>query len=660
MCGIVGYSLRPGPDFAAPFARSARPDLAPVLHAIQHRGPDGSGIFEDIGAGIGLGHVRLSIVDLNETGAQPMQNPDREDGIVLSYNGEIYNYPDLRAELEAEGHQFRGTSDTEVLLRLLEVVGLDSISSLNGMFAFAAYDRSTGDITVVRDAYGVKPLYYTESDKGVFFSSEVRGLTAMGVTPDIPSEEVVGRYMTFLWNPGSQTPSPNIRKLVPGEAITIKAGRIARQWEWFRSPTLKPNPSSDQQSKVVTDTAKHLRDAVHRQMIADVPVGAFLSGGLDSSAVVAFARELTPNIKCFTIDPVGGPEDGTPDDLPYARQVASHLDVPLEMVKVDPSAMARDLEMMVSQLEEPLADPACLNVLYIGRLAREQGIKVLLSGSGGDDLFTGYRRHRAIGFDRNMRHFPQPVRNGLASCAKLFNQRIPLQRRISKFLSGMALNGDQRLINYFAWTQRADILALLSKPAREAVDQVTFIEPMVEYLQKMADEAGDIDRALALEQRFFLAEHNLIYTDKMSMAASVEVRVPFLDHDLVSFASTIPHQLKQRGKEGKWILKKAMEPYLPHDVIYRPKAGFGAPLRHWLRGELREMMHDLLSSESLIRRGIFNPQAVSKLITDDVVGRKDGSYTILSMMCLELWCRNSLGQAKLGIEPAFSDFTKTL
>lgn len=659
MCGIVGYCLRPGSDDAEPFPRSATPDLAPALKAIQHRGPDGSGVFEDIDGGIGLGHVRLSIIDLNETGAQPMQNPDREDGIVLSYNGEIYNYLDLRATLESRGHQFCGTSDTEVLLRLLEVEGLGCISALNGMFAFAAYDRSSGEIAVVRDAFGVKPLYYTESDKGVFFSSEVRGLTAMGVTPDTPSEEVVGRYMTFLWNPGTQTPSSNIRTLAPGEAIMIKAGKITRQWAWFQSPTLQPKPSNQQRQEIIADTTKHLRDAVHRQMIADVPVGAFLSGGLDSSAVVAFARELTPNIKCFTIDPVGGPEDGTPNDLPYARRVASHLNVPLEPVRVDPSAMARDLEMMVAQLEEPLADPACLNVLYISRLAREQGIKVLLSGSGGDDLFTGYRRHRAIGFDRNIGLIPQTLRNSLGSCARLLNQKIPLQRRIAKFLSGIALNGDQRLINYFAWTQRADILALLSEPAREAVDQVTFIEPMVEYLAKMADDTDEIDRILALEQRFFLAEHNLVYTDKMSMAASIEVRVPFLDHDLVSFASTVPHGLKQRGREGKWILKKAMEPYLPHDVIYRPKAGFGAPLRHWLRGELREMMHDLLSSENLLRRGIFNPQTVQTLIADDLAGRKDGSYTILSMMCLELWCRNSLDQAEPAIHQPFSELTQT-
>lgn len=644
MCGIAGYSLRPGKSDQTVFPPHTKPDLAEALTAIRHRGPDGSGIFEDADNRIGLGHVRLSIIDLHETGAQPMQNPDNENGMVLSYNGEIYNYLDLRAELEEQGYKFRGTSDTEVLLQLLEVQGLDAVHALNGMFAFAAYDRTAGEVTIVRDAYGVKPLYYTENENGCFFSSEVRGLTAMGVTPEAPAADVVGRYLTFLWNPGTQTPSPNIRTLAPGEAITMKAGRIDRQWQWFRSPTLQPQPVSQDVQKTIVDTATHLRDAVHRQMIADVPVGAFLSGGLDSSAVVAFAREHAPDIKCFTIDPTGGPEEGTPDDLPYARRVADHLGVPLEVVEVDPNAMAQDLEMMVAQLEEPLADPACLNVLYICQLARQQGIKVLLSGSGGDDLFTGYRRHRAVAFDRHFKHLPTAVRRGFSSCSSLLNQKNPLQRRVAKFLSGFALNGDERLINYFAWTARSDILALLSDSARAAVSDVNFTGPMVDYLQEMDEKIDDIDKILALEQRFFLAEHNLIYTDKMSMAASLEVRVPFLDLELVSYAATIPHHLKQRGKEGKWILKKAMEPYLPHDVIYRPKAGFGAPLRHWLRGELREMMQDLLSSESLNRRGIFNPDAVQALIADDVAGRKDASYTILSMMCLELWCRNNLGR----------------
>ena len=363
-----------------------------------------------------------------------MKDADNENGIVLSYNGEIYNYPELKAELELEGYKFKGTSDTEVLLRLLDVKGFDVLPLLNGMFAFAAFDRSSGELTIVRDAYGVKPLYYTANEQGCFFSSEVRGLTAMGVKPGGPSAEVVGRYLSFLWNPGTAIPSPNIRTLAPGEAITIRAGEIEKHWQWFQSPTLRPMPAHQNQEKFVTDTARYLRDAVHRQMIADVPVGAFLSGGLDSSAVVAFARERAPDIKCFTIDPLGGPEEGTPDDLPYARRVASHLGVPLEMVQVDPTSMARDLEMMVTQLEEPLADPACLNVLYISRLAREQGIKVLLSGSGGDDLFTGYRRHRALAIDQKLRYVPQSVRRGLSACSGILNQQSSIQRRMAKFL----------------------------------------------------------------------------------------------------------------------------------------------------------------------------------------------------------------------------------
>ncbi|MEM6667129.1 MAG: asparagine synthase C-terminal domain-containing protein, partial [Pseudomonadota bacterium] len=393
-----------------------------------------------------------------------------------------------------------------------------------------------------------------------------------------------------------------------------------------------------------------IRRAVHRQMVADVPVGAFLSGGLDSSAVVAVAREKAPDIQCFTIDAAGGPENGTPDDLPYAKRVAEHLNVPLDVVRVDPDEMVRDLEMMVAQLEEPLADPACLNVLYISRLAREAGIKVLLSGSGGDDLFTGYRRHRAVRYDGYLSAIPKGLRSQLGRLAPVLNQSGSFQRRLAKFLTGIGLSGDDRLISYFLWTGRTDVLRLFSAEARASLSDGGFTRQMERYLQGMPPESSDMDRILALEQRFFLAEHNLIYTDKMSMAVGMEVRVPFLDLELVDFATTVPHGIKQKGSVGKWVFKKAMEPYLPNDVIYRPKAGFGSPLRRWLRGPLQVLMQDLLSMETLSRRGLFDPIEVQKLIEDDRTGRRDASYTILSLMCMELWCRNLLDAARPGLQ----------
>ena len=630
MCGIAGYYFREGQS-------DLSPDLGRVVEALQHRGPDAHGLFEDETKCVGIAHTRLAIIDLQETGAQPMFSPDSSS--VLSFNGEIYNFRELRTKLELEGHEFLGTSDTEVLLRLLTTEGLGALPKLNGIFAFALYDRLTGELTLARDAYGVKPLYYCETNSGVAFGSELRALLAMGISAQVPEPEILGRYLSYLWNPGHETPSGNFFSLRPGEVMVIKAGTVIRKYSWFKPPILAPQIATGREARLVAQTARILRRAVHRQMVSDVPVGAFLSGGLDSSAVVAFAREMSPELTCFTIDAAGGPERGSQDDLPYARNVAKHLNVPLEVVQVDPSQMADDFKSMIWKLEEPLADPASLNVLYISRLAREQGIKVLMSGAGGDDLFTGYRRHHAVAIDRYMQCFPKPIRHSLSRLGNKLSRSQPTTRRIAKFLDGFSTEGAERLVNYFLWTQRHDVLELLTLELRSSLASTAFNAPMLEYLDLMPEKVDPINSILALEQRFFLANHNLVYTDKMSMAASIEVRVPFLDIELAAFAATLPPRVKQRGKEGKWILKKAMEPFLPKDVIYRPKSGFGVPLRRWLSHELKAMMHDLLSSESLLRRNYFDAVKVKRLIEMNEIGKIDASYTIFSLMCIEMWCR---------------------
>ena len=394
------------------------------------------------------------------------------------------------------------------------------------------------------------------------------------------------------------------------------------------------------EGEAVDGTVFHLRQAVHRQMVADVDVGAFLSGGLDSSSIVAFARDVCPEIRCFTIDSGGAGKEGIVDDLPYAKRVADHLGVRLDVVKIDSSKMALDLESMVVQLDEPLADPAPLNVLYISRLARENGIKVLLSGAGGDDLFTGYRRHYAVIGQPYFDCIPKFVLRATERATRLLNQKNPVFRRLTKLFNGSSLEGDERLINYFLWSRRSDLLRLYSPSFLAALGDAAAETPLLDFVAPLPKSIDSISRILALEQRFFLSDHNLMYTDKMSMAVGVEVRVPFLDLDLVEFASRIPSPLKQRGSQGKWVLKKAMEPYLPHDVIYRPKSGFGAPLRHWMRFELKELLGDLLSETSIARRGLFNPKAVQQLISDNDTGRMDASYTLLSLLCIEIWFRN--------------------
>jgi len=626
MCGILG--------FQGGFAASS---LQQGLACIAHRGPDDGGTFVDAEAQVGLGHARLSIIDLSPLGHQPMASDDGQ--VQLVFNGEIYNYRELRAELESRGHRFRGHSDTEVLLHMYLEHGTSMLPRLNGIFGFALWDARSRVTLVVRDALGVKPVYYAQTERGVAFGSELKGLLKLAPEAKELDAAALHRYMSFLWCPGEGTPLKRVRKVLPGQALEIRDGRVARAWTWYELPVFRGVRPDLSEAAAIEGTVAHVRQAVQRQMVADVQVGSFLSGGLDSSAVVAFAREQSPDIRCFTIEAVGGQEEGNTDDLPYAQRVAKHLNVKLDVVRIDADRMAGDLEEMVWQLDEPLADPAPLNVLYISKLARENGIKVLLSGSAGDDLFTGYRRHRAIMAERAWSWLPAFARSGLESATGRLDQRRAWSRRLAKLFRGAGLDADARLANYFVWSREADLMGLYTPAFRAQLGAERAVQPMLDFIHPLDGKASPLQRMLALEQRFFLADHNLTYTDKMSMAVGVEARVPFLDLDLVEFAARIPDGLKQRGSVGKWVLKRAMEPYLPHDVIYRPKTGFGAPLRKWMRSDLKPLLDGMLSADSLRRRGLFDPQAVQRLIQANASGEVDGSYTLLSLLCIEIWCR---------------------
>lgn len=636
MCGVVGVSGRVDIE-----------SLGLSLREVAHRGPDDFGLFVDSDSGIGLGHVRLSILDLSEMGHQPMSSSDGR--VVLAFNGEIYNFQELRTELEACGRVFRGRSDTEVLLNLYLELGEEMLPRLNGIFALAIWDHRRQLLILARDALGVKPLYFANVSAGFVFGSEIKGIVAMA--PELREIDAcaIHRYLTFLWCPGDATPFRAVRKLNPGEALTVRRGKIEKRWSWYRLPSLDLDSASPNGHHCIAATSECLRRAVRRQMVADVPVGAFLSGGLDSSAVVAFAREVNPDIRCFTIDVGGGPEAGVDDDLPFARLVARHLAVPLEVVSIDSGRMASDLEEMVAQLDEPLADPAALNVLYISRMARAQGVKVLLSGVGGDDLFSGYRRHHAAALDDMLRWIPKAARVALSQLSAGMNPGIPWMRRAAKVLGGLATDGDERLVNYFRWVQESDLKSLYSSDFLDQVQDCGATDPLKSFLSGVPASMRPLDRALMLDQRFFLADHNLLYTDKMSMAAGVEVRVPFLDLDLVRHAAGLPCWMKHRKGEGKWVLKKAMEPYLPSATIYRRKTGFGAPVRRWMRSDLREVLGDLLSTASVRRRGIFDAEAVQRLMMETYRGRVDGSYTLLAMLCVEIWCRRFIDRSLIAL-----------
>jgi asparagine synthase (glutamine-hydrolysing) len=626
MCGIAGFQGGFDPELLHRFT-----------DALRHRGPDDSGEWHSARGCVGLAHCRLSIIDVSPLGHQPMEDPTRT--AVVVFNGEIYNFRELRGDLERSGCCFRSQSDTEVLLSLYRAKGEAMLPLLNGMFALAIWDEANRSLLLACDSMAVKPLYFAETGEGFLFASELKALLSTGAMTGPLDVTSLFRTLGFLWSPGGATPIKGIRRLGPGEALRIKGGRIVRHWTWARS-TWGSEPLNVDADEAVRRVESAWRTAVRRQMVADVPVGAFLSGGVDSSAVVAMAREVAPQINCFTIDAAGMQDRGVEDDLPYARQVARHLGVTLHEVRIDSSNMAHDLEQMVVQLDEPLADPAPLNVLYISRLARQHGVKVLLSGAGGDDLFSGYRRHRALRLERYWSGLPRPVRAGLRRAANGLTGCGASGRRLAKTFAYADSAPDTRLMRYFLWADAERVRNLFAPDHRAAIARESIEAPLEDYMRTLPDGLSPLQRMLALEQRFFLADHNLLYTDKMSMAAGVEVRVPFLDNDLVGLANALPDSVKQRGHRGKWILKRAIAPYLPHQIVHRAKVGFGAPLRRWLQHDLRELVDDTLCPGTLRNRGLFDPAAVARLIDDDRAGRVDAAYTVLALMCIEIWCRH--------------------
>ncbi|PHS21650.1 MAG: asparagine synthase (glutamine-hydrolyzing) [Robiginitomaculum sp.] len=628
MCGIAGFSG----DFDALL-------LDRMSASIAHRGPDGSGCFHDRDSNIGLAHRRLAIIDLSATGHQPMMDAAKQ--AVIVYNGELYNYRVLREHLIARGVSFRGHSDTEVLLNLYLSKGIDMLGDLNGIFAFAIFDFRSRELFIARDGMGVKPLYFTNTPQGMVFASEIKALLQEPSVSRELNPAAIARHLTYLWSPAPDTILKQVHKLPAGSAMLVQNGQVLRQWQYYEPPC---GPKIKGRS--LQDTCAQLREnldrAVHRQMVSDVPVGAFLSGGLDSSAVVAFAQKHTDQrLQCFTIALEGKAamaKEGMTDDLPYAQKVAHHLDVDLHTISVG-SEMIESLKDMLYYLDEPQADPAPLNALFISRLARKNGIKVLLSGAGGDDIFTGYRRHYALALETYWAWLPKTIRTGVGSFAKNLSSSRPLSRRLRKAFEYAGLDGNERLLSYFYWLSPDRAHALLSDNLRDKLRTEDITNPLVDALHPLSSTVTKQDKILHLEQKFFLADHNLNYTDRMSMAHGVEVRVPFLDPDLINFASGLPDNFRQKGRYGKWVFKKAMEGILPDEVIYRPKTGFGAPLRHWLHGELRPMVEGMLNKKSLQERGIFDAYAVENLIQQDREGKIDATYAIFAILCIELWCQ---------------------
>jgi asparagine synthase (glutamine-hydrolysing) len=529
------------------------------------------------------------------------------------------------------------------------------LKRLNGIFAFAIYDgrqsdlnnsMQRGDLFLARDGVGVKPFYYSEAASGFLFSSEIKSLLASEEISTQIDLTAIHHYLAYLWCPGQQTALEKVKKLQPGEALIVRNGKIAKRWFYYDFPySGKINTASEKQ--IANDLDNHLTTAVKRQLVADVPVGAFLSGGLDSSAIVAMMKKLNPeqNITAYCIAFKQGMEsEGNTDDLPYARTVAKHLGIDLNVLEVE-ADIIKHLEKMLYHLDEPQADPAPIHVHLISEAARRDGIKVLLSGAGGDDIFSGYRRHQALQIEPLLKLLPAPLRKSVSRYArhvlegKTTSMQNPRLRRIAKLFAHTDLPQDQRIASHFMWSTENLRRNLYTADMSAHMHSTDTLSPLLATLERIEAEKNPLNRMLYLEGKHFLADHNLNYTDKLSMASGIEVRVPLLDPDLIEFAASIPAKMKQKGNVGKSIFKKSMEPYLPKSVIYRPKSGFGAPIRRWLHNELKEFVHDTLSESALKRRGIFDSSAVSKLIQWDKEGRVDGSYTIFSILCIELWAK---------------------
>lgn len=621
MCGIIGI-----------IDQKASELISPATDIIAHRGPDDQGNFTF--ENLAFGHRRLAIMDLSPMGHQPMTS--RDGRFTMIFNGEIYNHLELRAEI-LPGFEFKSTSDTETILYAYIQIGATLFPKLNGIFALSIFDNLTKEIVIARDQFGIKPLYFYQKDDNFYFASELKSLLGLKTDKAI-DHNALSHYLYFLYSPGEQTPFLHVKKMKPGHFISFNIDQPSSfNYKQYYDIPFDGKYVERQEEELVEEVDTHLTKAVERQLLSDVPVGFFLSGGLDSSAMVALARKLHPDkkINTYTID-TGGGFDGFEDDLKYAKIVAKHLNVELDILKTEIDIL-KDFDKMIWHLDEPQADAAPLNVLAICGRAREKGDVVLLGGTAGDDLFSGYRRHQALNYEglfRSVPGFGWKLANGLLNIFPAQNSFI---RRSKKLIADAYLEADERMAKYFGWISQHEIVELFNDDLKDSIRKVAPHQLLMRTLQDIPQEKNELNKMLYLEMKYFLADHNLNYTDKMSMAHGVEVRVPFLDLDLVNFSTTIPPQFKMKGNETKYILKKAMEKYLPKEVIYRKKTGFGAPVRKWITQDLSEMIDDRLSEENLKKWGIFNYVKVKDLIKRNNSGQIDASYTIWSLLAIHSW-----------------------
>jgi asparagine synthase (glutamine-hydrolysing) len=637
-----------------------RETLARMTHVQAHRGPDDSGLWErrfPDGSYMGLGSRRLAILDLSALGHMPMCNEDRS--LWITYNGEIYNFAELRRELESKGHRFTSHTDTEVVLRLYEQEGPDCVKRLNGMFAFAICDlrASTPLLYVARDHFGIKPFYYFHDGARFAFASEIKALLQVpGIDAELDAESL-HQYLTFLWAPDPKTMFRGILKLPAGHHGILRDGEFAVTQYWDLTFPSVDHTYKRAEDDLTDEVRERLRRSVKAQMVSDVPIGAFLSAGLDSSSIVALMCGLTKHpVRTYTITfpkkyRVG---ESTLDDPEVATRLARHLGCENRRIVVEPDVVDL-LPRLTWHMDEPTADPAIITAYLVCREARSQAT-VMLSGVGGDELFAGYRKHIAHYWAQGYRSLPSLVRGPAESVLKAMPslRGTPVKgslRLARKMMRSASLDPIDRFIancTYFDDGQKSGMYT--AEFAREA----SALDPDRQHRAAFG-RVGDADflhQMLYLDTKIFMTSLNLTYNDKMSMASSVEVRVPFLDRELAEFVAwNVPPNLKLKGlwkPTTKYILREAMRDALPPEVLRQPKAGFAAPVDYWLAHDLKEIVDDLLSASQVRKRSLFRPEVVQRFVDEHRSGRRDWSMQLWQLLTLELWMQTFLdgGAAK--------------
>ena len=627
MCGIVGIVYR---DRDKPVNQD---DLRRMCGTMIHRGPDDEGFFVD--RHVGLAMRRLNIIDL-VTGHQPIANEDGRVWIV--FNGEIYNFPELRTEMEKKGHRFATNTDTETIVHLYEEYGVDCVKRLNGMFAFAIWDQRNQRLFLARDRLGVKPLYYFLDDHCLVFGSELKAILADKNVPRQIDLEALDSYLTAEYIPAPLSIFQGIKKLPPGHTLLLRDGKVSidRYWD------LQFNGLQGREEDLCATLGELLKDAVRIRLVSDVPLGAFLSGGVDSSAIVCLMSEITGRpVKTFSI----GFDDPSYNELEYARVVARQFNTEHHELMVQPDVVHL-VQDLVKYLDEPLADVSVFPTYLVSQLAR-QHVTVALSGDGGDELFAGYEWYIANKIASYYERVPAFLRDRwiprVVDCIPPSTRKKGMINKLKRFVEGSVLPDS---LQHFRWSMFAteeSKRSLYSEELQRSMGQINAYERFIDHFQSTA-RADALWQQQVADIKTYLADDILVKVDRMSMANSLEARTPFLDYRLVEFAAGLPSHLKLRGLQTKYLLKRCMASKLPRTVLSRKKEGFSIPMKNWLKQELRPLMQDLLSPARMKRGGFFNASYVQRLMTDHLKGVANHSHQLWSLMMFEIWQDSYLHQ----------------